>query len=252
MKQETLLNIAGIAVLVVAWGMFIGPGHVAIPPLSRVVKDIVSLAESGEIFVDGIASLERVTLGVFVAAALALSLAVLAAFWPTFGHLLGGIVELMRPIPPLAWVPIAILAFGIGDKPAIAIVALGAFFPIWLGLSQGFTEVRSQHLLVAQSFGASAYIRLFDVIVPSVMPYAFHGLRLGIGLGWFCVVAAELMGANSGLGYGVQLNSINLSLGKTYSYVLAIAVLGAAMNVGMQLIEWRLFRWHRLAVGGNE
>jgi len=252
MTRERLLNVLGVVVLVVIWDAFVGAGHVALPPLSLVAHDLVALLRSGDLLVDGLASLERVGAGVAIAALVALMLAIPAALWPTFSYLLGGVIELMRPVPPLAWVPIAILAFGIGNKPAIAIVALGAFFPMWLGLHQGFAEVRTQHLLAAKSFGADARVRLFDVILPSVLPYAFHGFRLGVGLGWFCVVAAELMGANSGLGYGVQLNSLNLSLGKTYSYVVAIAVLGAVMNFGLQSIEGRVFRWHRLAIAGDE
>lgn len=251
MNRERLLNVLGVVILVVIWGTFVGTTHVALPPLSLVARDFGALVRSGALFADGLASLGRIGAGVAIATVVALLLAIPAALWPTFSYLFGGVIELIRPVPPLAWIPIAILAFGIGNEPAIAIVALGAFFPIWLGLQQGFTEVRGQHLLAARSFGANTRVKLFDVILPSVLPYAFHGFRLGVGLGWFCVVAAELMGANSGLGYGIQLNSLNLSMGKTYSYVVVIAALGAGMNFVLQSIEARVFRWHRLAISGD-
>jgi ABC-type nitrate/sulfonate/bicarbonate transport system permease component len=251
-RRERIFNVLGVVVVCVIWALFVSPGGVFIPTLSEVASEFVPLAQGGLLLEDIATSVARVLAGVGIAALVVMLLALLAASIEEVGFLLSGPVELLRPIPPLAWVPIAILIFGVGDAPAIAIVALGAFFPLWLGMQQGFSEVRAQHILAARSFGASARIRLTDVIIPSVMPYAFHGLRLGLGLGWFCVVAAEMMGANTGLGYGVQLFSLNLELGRTYVYILAIGVLGAAMNYGMRAIEARLFRWHRLSVQGDE
>ena len=251
-QRERFFNVLGILILGVIWAIFVNPDDVFIPPLPEVASEFVDLTASGLLLADTLASVARVLAGVGIAALIVFLLAVLAVSVREFGFLLGGIVELLRPVPPLAWVPVAILVFGIGDAPAIAVVALGAFFPLWLGMQQGFSEVRAQHILAAHSFGAARIIVLTDVVIPSVMPYAFHGLRLGLGLGWFCVVAAEMMGAHTGLGYGVQLFSLNLELGRTYCYILAIGVLGAAMNYGMRAIEARLFRWHRLSVRGDE
>ena len=242
----------GIGLLLVAWATLVHAGHVAIPPLSEVLSQLREVAGDGVLLRDAWASLQRVLEGVGVALLFTLLLGVPAALWPPVGHVLEGVVELLRPIPPLAWVPVAILAFGVGDKPAVAIVALGAFFPVWLGLHQGLAEVRRQHLLAARSFGASRWLQLTDVVVPTMLPFGFHGLRLGLGLGWFCVVAAELMGANSGLGYGVQLHSLNLQLGRTYVYIFSIALLGAANNFGMRWLELRLFRWRQLDVGHDD
>lgn len=251
-RKERTLNIVGILLVCVIWVVFVRPGGAFLPALSEVAEEFVSMAKSGLLLKDTLASVIRVLAGVGIATVLVLALAILAVGIRDIGFLLGGPVEVLRPVPPLAWVPIAILIFGVGDAPAIAIVALGAFFPLWLGMQQGFSEVRAQHLLAARSFGASGQIRLTDVVIPSVLPYAFHGLRLGLGLGWFCVVAAEMMGANTGLGYGVQLFSLNLELGKTYVYLLAIGLLGAVMNYGMRAVEGRIFRWHRLSVHGDE
>jgi len=251
-RRERTLNILGVLLVCGVWAAVVKPGGVFMPALSDVAGQFAALMKSGLLLKDTLASVARVLAGVGFATLVVMVLAVLAVIIKEFGFLLGGPVEILRPVPPLAWVPIAILIFGIGDAPAIAIVALGAFFPIWLGVQQGFSEIRLQHLLAARSFGATARIRLTDVVIPSVTPYAFHGLRLGLGLGWFCVVAAEMMGANSGLGYGVQLFSLNLELGKTYVYILAIGLLGAAMNYGMRASETWLFKWHRLSVLGDE
>ena len=251
-RRERLFSILGILLVCVIWVALVQPGGVFIPALSEVAEETARLTRDGLLLKDTLASVARVLAGVGIATLIVMVLGVVSASVKEFGFLLGGPVELIRPVPPLAWVPIAILIFGVGDAPAIAIVALGAFFPLWLGMQQGFSEIHAQHLLAARSFGATAQIRLTDVIIPSVLPYAFHGLRLGLGLGWFCVVAAEMMGANSGLGYGVQLFSLNLEIGKTYVYLLAIGLLGAAMNYGMRAIEARIFQWHRLSVRGDE
>lgn len=251
-RKERTFNVVGVLLVCLIWAVFVRPGGAFIPALSEVADDFVRMSRSGLLLKDTLASIARVLAGVGIATAVVVLLGILSVAVKEFGFLLGGPVEVLRPVPPLAWVPIAILIFGVGDAPAIAIVALGAFFPLWLGMQQGFSEVRAQHLLAARSFGASGRIRLTDVIIPSVLPYAFHGLRLGLGLGWFCVVAAEMMGANTGLGYGVQLFSLNLELGKTYVYLLAIGLLGAAMNYGMRAVEDRIFQWHRLSVHGDE
>jgi ABC-type nitrate/sulfonate/bicarbonate transport system permease component len=250
-RRERLLQATGVLLLGLVWWLATPPKSTLVPPLGTVARDAAGLLRSGTMLRDALASLGRVAPGVGFALAGAVALTGLGAAVRVLGDLLDGILELIRPIPPIAWTPVAILAFGIGNAPAVAIVCVGAFFPIWLGLQQGLREVRTQHVLAARSFGAGRRLLLTDVIVPSVLPYALHGLRVGLGLGWFCVVAAEMMGAHSGLGYGVQLFSLNLELGRTYAYLVVIGSLGAAMNALMRAAERRWARWHRLVVSGT-
>lgn len=250
MRRTRLLQAAGVLLLGLAWWLATPQKSMLVPPLAEVARDAAGLLRSGAMARDALASLGRVGPGVGLALAAAVALTGLGAAVRGLGDLLDGILELIRPIPPIAWTPIAILAFGIGNAPAVAIVCLGAFFPIWLGLHQGLREVRAPHLLAARSFGAGRRLLLTDVVIPSVLPYGLHGLRVGLGTGWFCVVAAEMMGAHSGLGYGLQLFSLNLELGRTYAYLIAIGVLGAAMNAAMRAAERHWARWQRLAVNG--
>jgi ABC-type nitrate/sulfonate/bicarbonate transport system permease component len=245
--RERRLGLLGVALTLLVWWVLVPPGGLFLPPLSEVVQALADLAANGTLFRDVADSMLRVLTGVAIAAVIAGALVILSALMPPFGLVLSGPVELLRPIPPIAWVPVAIVIFGVGDAPAVAIVALGAFFPVWLSLRQGLTEVHAQHLLAARSLGASRLGCLTDVVLPSMAPFAFHGLRLGVGLGWFCVVAAEMMGAHSGLGYGVQLFSLNLQLTRTYCYLLAIGVAGMALNYVVAAVEGKVCRWHRLA-----
>lgn len=249
--RERWLGLLGIALLGAAWGLLVPSGHPLVPPLAGVVREVVALARDGVLLLDVGTSLARIVPGVALAVLLALFLAAVTTGASAIGHMLGGVVEVLRPIPPIAWIPVAILVFGIGSAPAVAIVTLGAFFPIWFGVRQGLDNVRSRHLQAAKSLGATRWILIRDVAVPSMLPSALHGLRLGVGFGWFCVVAAEMMGARSGLGYGVQLFSLNLELEKTYGYILVIGLLGASMNFLMRALEVRLTHWQDRSVMTN-
>ena len=135
---------------------------------------------------------------------------------------------------------------GVGD----AIVTLGAFFPIWLGTQQGFSEVHREYVWATRTFGASRRRLLVDIVVPAALPYLLHGLRIGLGLGWFCLVAAEMMGVQQGLGHAIQLFSLNLETENIFGCIFVIGVLGLTMTEAVRWIEKRLLRWHTLSVGG--
>jgi len=232
----------------VLWILLVPYGGVFVSSFREVADAYADLAINGNLIPDIIDSVKRVLIGVFVAFGVGALLSVLSFFARPLGHIVNGPVELARPVPPIAWVPVAIVIFGIGDAPAVAIVALGAFFPIWLSLFKGMSEVREQHLLAARSLGATPYQCFARIVVPSIMPSVFHGLRLGVGLGWFCVVAAEMMGAQTGLGFGVQLYSLNLEIPRTYSYILTIGLIGFVLNYVIAGIEARVCRWHTLEI----
>jgi ABC-type nitrate/sulfonate/bicarbonate transport system permease component len=220
------------------------PSDVALlPPLMEVGTAVWKLLASGPLIEDASASIERVLSGVGISVCLSLTLAVGTALHRPIADYLHGVVELVRPVPPIAWTPIAVVSFGIGDRPAIAIVATGAFFPIWLGILHGLREVRPAHLAAAMSLGATRMRLIIEIIVPSVLPHAFHGFRLGMGLGWFCVVAAEMVGASNGLGFGIQLFSLNLEMEKLYAYIICVGVIGYISNVILLAIDRRLSLW---------
>jgi ABC-type nitrate/sulfonate/bicarbonate transport system permease component len=251
-RKEVVTEVSGFLIFLTAWYLLVPAGNIYVPQLNEVVEALLRLANSGTLARDSLASFTRVMIGVFAALGIAITLAVISGMVKIVGSLLDSWVELLRPIPPIAWTPLALLVFGIGDAPAIAIVASGAFFPLWLGLRRGMQEVREQHLLAARSFGATRVVTLIDVILPSALPSAIHGLRVAIGLGWFCVVAAEMMGAPSGLGYGVQLFSLNLEIARMYGYLLVIGVLGAGINQFAAALEGGVARRHGVTASGND
>lgn len=246
-KQQQYLryfrSLIGLLVLLAVWVLFESSAGVLLPPLGDVISNIVDLAFRGWLLQDILASLYRVTVGVCVSFLLASLMALVSVYWKAFPDYVAGGVEVLRPVPPIAWVPLALVALGVGDKPAIAIVALGAFFPIWLGMVQGIRNVNPSHLHAAASMGCNQRLLLTNVIIPSALPDIAHGLRLGVGLAWFCVVAAEMMGAASGLGYGIQLFSQNLEISRMYVYLLTIGLLGYFSNMLLEHVSARLNSW---------
>ena len=138
--------------------------------------------------------------GFLIASSIAVPLALLMAFFKPLNLLLSPIVSFLRPIPPIAWIPIAILWFGIGDPPSYFITALAAFFPIFINSFAGGNAVRPEHVHAARSLGAGPRALFTRIYLPSAMPMISTGLRIGLGQSWMAVVTAELIAAQTGLG----------------------------------------------------
>lgn len=238
-----LRGVAGLIALIALWHFASLSNNVLVPPLSEILLQYQRLLSNQIIQTDIVASLWRIIIGVAISTTIAAVLGMVSAFWAEFAEYMSGIVELLRPIPPIAWTPIAIIGFGIGSKPAIAIVVIGSLFPIWMGIQQGLKEVKQSHLLAAGSLGASKFLVFTDVILPSVIPFFMHGLRIGVGLAWFCVIAAEMVGASSGLGYGIQLYSLNIEMSKVYCYLFTIGVLGLLSNSLLLKLNRGVVNW---------
>ncbi|WP_049976091.1 ABC transporter permease [Azospirillum sp. B506] len=244
MHHEVLLPIAGCLLAAALWGVCASVfDMVLLPPPSAVAMAMVEQAFHGGLGEDAWASSGRVLAGVCFAFSLTSVLVLAAALWPPFERIVSGPIELTRPVPPIAWTPLAIMALGVGPGAAVAIVTVGAFFPLWLSVARGLREVRKVHILAARSLGAGHARLLADVILPSILPYALHGLRLSTGFGWFSVVAAEMMGAPSGLGRGIQMSSLNLDVTNLYAYILTTGIAGFACDRALFAVERSVSHW---------
>ena len=217
---------SGVAIAAGFWWFIPQPDALLLPPLGQIFAALIELASSNALWQDIQHSLIRVLCGVFIATCAAIFLGLLGLLSRRAIDGFVGIFELMRPIPPIAWTPVAILFFGIGSTPAIAIVAISSFFPLWLSLLEGIDTINDKHIISGRCLGASPLILFTDVQLPSILPKFLHGLRLAIGIGWFSVIAAEMVGASTGLGHAVQNSTLNLEMTKTYSYLLVIGIVG--------------------------
>lgn len=239
-KSKCLRSISGVAAVATLWWMLPAPNSVLLPPLWKILSTLGDLAASGILCRDILHSSLRVISGVLIAVSLALAFGLVAMAERRIVDFFMGLVELLRPIPPIAWTPVAILVFGIGWEPAIAIVAISSFFPMWLSLLSGIDNVRSEHIVAARCLGASRLILLTDVLVPSVLPSIAQGLRFAVGIGWFSVIAAEMVGASTGLGHAVQNSSLNLEMARTYGYLLVIGVIGFLSSAFLTWVTARI------------
>lgn len=244
----TILWVAiSLALLLAVWWLAaarIG-NAVLLPSPFAVAASIAELFSAGTLIGDISASLKRVFVGFFIASALAVPLALLMAYLLPLRRLLLPIVSLLRPIPPIAWIPLAILWFGIGDKPSYFITALAAFFPIFLNAFAGGIAVEQRHVHAARFLGAGRWRLLRSVYLPSALPSIWTGLRIGLGQSWMAVVTAELIAAQSGLGYLIQASRINLETSHVLVGMFTIGVLGALMTAALSYAERFVLPWQK-------
>lgn len=215
----------------------------ALPGPGEVLGALVDAAREGPLLVDLVASLRRVLRGYALAIALALPLGAFAALGGRWGAGLRDLAAALRPIPPLAWVPLAILWFGLGDPSAVFIVGIGAFFPVFLETAWWLSRPPAPLMELAAALGASPWQTLRAVRLPAAAPGLLGGLRTGLGLAWTSVIAAELVGAQSGLGYRVQALRLGLDTAGVMATMAVIGALGAAMDAALAALSRRILRW---------
>jgi NitT/TauT family transport system permease protein/sulfonate transport system permease protein len=213
------------------------------PPPSAIGRALGQMAQSGELWSDLAASLARVTIGFALATVAGISLGIACAQWAFAARIVVPLVELLRPISVIAWIPLAILWFGLGDRPAWFLIFLGSFFPIFTNTYVGAQSIDPVFVNVARCVGASRLLYVRKVLLPSVVPYVVAGMRVGLGVGWMCVIAAELIAAQSGLGYMIQIARTMLDTERVMAGMLIIGLAGFAMNTLMLIAERRFMRW---------
>jgi NitT/TauT family transport system permease protein len=200
---------------------------------------------SGELVVDSLGSLYRVAVGFGVGAGLALPLGLAMGASPAVYTWLNPLVQVLRPIPPIAYIPLAILWFGLGDPPAVFLIALGAFFPVLMNTIAGVRQVDGIYLRAARNLGAGGATMFVRVILPAAVPYILTGARVGIGTAFIVVIVSEMLAVNNGLGYRILEAREYFWSAKIMAGMFTIGLLGLAIDVGMNRLNNYLLRWHR-------
>ena len=209
------------------------------------VGGIVDLVQHGLLLKYVIASLFRVTWGFFLAAVLAIPLGLTIGWYRRAEMAFNPIIQVLRPISPLAWIPIAILWFGVGDLAAIFLIFLGCFLPLMLTAINAVQSIPAVYVNAGRNFGLGPARLVSRVLYPAVVPQLLVGLRITLGIAWLVVVAAEMIAVNSGLGFLI-VDARNA--GNRYDLVVAgmviIGVIGLLLDIGMQSLEKvKAFRW---------
>ncbi len=191
---------------------------------------VIALARGREIWLHALASLQRVGLGLLAALLAGVPLGLLAGSWRGFNQATSTVFQFLRMISPLSWMPVAVMALGVGEAPVVFLLAFAAVWPIVLNVAAGIAAIDRQWLTLADSLGASRSERLRHVTVPAIAAHLLTGLRLAIGLIWVVLVPAEMLGVNAGLGYFILDTRDRMAYGELMATILFIGLLGFALD----------------------
>ncbi|WP_242041423.1 ABC transporter permease [Leptolyngbya sp. FACHB-261] len=234
------------AILLILWEILSRTGVFAanlLPAPSVVLLTIVDLAVDGDLLHHIGATLSRLLLGFLVGAGLATILGALTGYSHAARQLLDPLLQALRNIPSLAWVPLFILWMGIYETSKIALIAVGVFFPIYLNLMSGIQNVDRKLVEVGRIYRLKGFQLVRRVFLPATLPAYILGLRGGLGLGWMFVVAAEIMGASQGLGFLMTDGQATGRPAMILASILLFAVFGKLTDAVLAHFGQRLLKW---------
>jgi NitT/TauT family transport system permease protein len=200
---------------------------------------------SGEMVDDALGSLYRVLVGFLVGAVLALPLGLLMGASRRMYALFNPMVQVLRPIPPIAYIPLAILWFGLGNPPSIFLIALGAYFPILMNTIAGVRHVDGIYIRAARNLGVSQWTLFTRIMLPAATPYILAGVRIGIGTAFIVVIVSEMIAVNNGLGFRILEAREFMWSDKIIAGMITIGLLGLALDTAISALNNHLLRWHR-------
>jgi NitT/TauT family transport system permease protein len=244
--RQAFPAVAVIALLLAAWWVVVvRTGSVIFPTPWQVVTGTVELVENGTLWGHIGASLFRVAAGFLLAVGFAVPLGLWMGWVKGAFITLNPLFQILRPISPIAWIPIAILWFGVGNASPIFLIFISSVFPMIVQTIAGVHTIERRYLRAAENFGVSRYTLFRQVVIPAVLPQILVGMRIGLGVAWLVVVAAEMIALRAGLGYLI-MDSRNA--GNRYDLVIAgmiiIGLIGLMLDGGMRLLEGhKLVRW---------
>lgn len=207
---------------------------------------------TGHWWQDAASSSFRVLTGYLIAVISATTLGVAIGWWRRVEHTIEPTLQLLRPIPPVSWIPLAIIWFGIADRPAIFLVFLASFFPILLNTIHGVKSTDRNLIRAARMMGATQYQMLRYVVIPAALPSIFAGMRISIGIAWMLTVTAEMVAVKSGIGYVLWDSYYFLRYDLVIAAMISIGVLGLASDAIVKAIMNRVLHWqHGTTLQGN-
>lgn len=246
------LSLLSVGVLLLVWWGVTALGLVAplfLPPPQQVLQKLLIIA-SPQGFMDATlwqhlgASLTRMLVALFFAALIGIPVGIAMGLSPAIRGLLDPLIELYRPVPPLAYLPLMVIWFGIGETSKILLIYLAIFAPVTLSTLAGVKNAQQVRIRAAQALGASRWQLLRFVILPGALPEILTGLRIGLGVGWSTLVAAELIAATRGLGFMVQSAGEFLATDVVLAGIAVIALIAFSLELGLRALQHRLTPWN--------
>lgn len=251
--QSIVLGSAGFVILFICWyfltSVFRVISAVRFPSPSDVYEAFVQLASVG--YADGtllthvLHSLELVVLGYAASIVTAVPLGILMGLSRRADGIINPVFQLLRPIPPLAWIPLAILWFGLGPSAEVFVIWLAAFAPLVINTYTGVRLVNPTLVAAARVHGGSTLDVIIDVVIPGALPMIFTGLRISLQVCWMALVAAELVGSTAGLGHIMIIAERDLNSAMIAASMISVAALGVLLTIALSAVETAMMPWRR-------
>ena len=249
--KSVLADLITTVVVIVLWEVvaeyvyphFVPTSRNIFPPPSAIVATAWDMISTGDLFRHAGYSLARVVTGFLLACVVGIPLGLTMGAWPAWRRQMAVVIELLRPIPPFAWIPLGLLWFGVGDTQSVFVIFIAAVCPIVLNTVFGVDAVDPVLKRSAQSLGANRWRLFTQVVLPAALPQIVVGLRISLSFAWMVLVASELIGSSSGLGFLI-LDSRNLGLPSlAFMGMLVIGVIGYFLDVALRAAERKLVPW---------
>lgn len=245
-KLISIKNVfVSIAVLILIWQvLFLASSYdKALFPSPKMAFDaLIEMLENGSLFENIKTSMYRFAVGYISSIAVAVILGLILGRIPKLFQYINPAVQLIRPISPTAWMPFIVLLFGIGDVPAIVIIFIAAFFPVLLSTVAAVGNIDPIYLKVSKNFGIKQPFLTWKVVLPAAFPQIANGIHLALGTAWIFLVAGEMVGAQSGLGYQIIDARNNIRADILLATILVIGVIGILLDGLLKLIEKQIMK----------
>ena len=252
LSRQLTLSVATLAVLLAVWWavaalQLISP--LFLPPPGQVLQKLITIS-GPQGFMDATlwqhlaASLTRIVIALLAAVLIGVPVGIAMGLNSTVRGILDPLIELYRPVPPLAYLPLMVIWFGIGETSKILLIYLAIFAPVAMSALAGVKSAQQVRIRAARSLGASRAQVLWLVILPGALPEILTGLRIGLGVGWSTLVAAELIAATRGLGFMVQSAGEFLATDVVLAGIAVIAIIAFLLELGLHALQRRLTPWH--------
>lgn len=237
LNKSLWLPIISVVLVIALWGAISqlgGLGKHVFPGPATVLLAFNELFNNGELIKHSVASLYRVTVGFYLAIFLGIPLGIVLGLNRTLSDMVDPVVQFLRPISPLAWIPLAMLWFGIGDKPAIFLIFLSSFFSLTMATTVAVKSINPIYFQVAANFNFNRAELLTKIIIPAITPDVITALRLTVAVAWLVVVAAEMIAVQSGLGYLILDSRNALRMDYVMVGMIVIGWIGLSLDLIMQ------------------
>jgi ABC-type nitrate/sulfonate/bicarbonate transport system permease component len=215
----------------------------SLPGPADVINAWWHLLISGDLMVQTLVSLRRLAIAYLIAAAVGIAIGLAMARWHVVDLSIGPVVDAIRAVSGIAWIPLAVVWFGVSEELPIFIIFYGAVFPFILNAHAALKNIDRRLVIAAETLGAKPLSIVFRIVLPAALPYLLSGARIALGLAWMSIIAAELLGAPSGLGFSIQYARLIQQTAKMLAWILWVGAVGYALDAAMRMTVERLAPW---------